>query len=118
MSATIAQTFADASGLDLAALRRMTYAELEELYRSAKRPDFISDLNGDARGAMLAWRHPRTGPIAWWLRVFGASSSFPWEGKSFQGTREEGTGINRVMFFGEGSGFPFQAKFADSFLGG
>jgi hypothetical protein len=118
MSATIAQTFADASGLDLAALRRMTYAELDELYRSAKRPDFISDLNGDARGAMLAWRHPRTGPIAWWLRVFGASSSFPWEGKSFQGTSDEGTGINRVNFFGKRRWFPFKTRFANSFLDG
>src|ERR1043165_9198605 len=118
MSATIAQTFADASGLDLAALRRMTYAELDELYRSAKRPDFISALNGDARGAMLAWRHPRTGPIAWWLRVFGASSSFPWEGKSFQGTSDEGTGINRVNFFGRGRCSPLKRGFATSFFVG
>jgi len=74
----IAREFEDASVLDLAALRRMSYAELDELYRNGKRPNLISDLNGDARGAMLAWRHPRTGPIAWWLRVFGASTAFPW----------------------------------------
>jgi len=114
----IAQTFEDASELDLAALRRMTYAELDELYRSAKQPDFISDLNGDARGAMLAWRRPRTGPIAWWLRTFGASRSFPWEGKSFQGTSDVGTGINRVNFFGRRRWFPFKTRFVNSFLDG
>jgi hypothetical protein len=114
----IAQTFEDASELDLTALRRMTYAELDELYRSAKRPGFISDLNGDARGAMLAWRRPRTGPIAWWLRAFGASRSFPWEGKSFQGTSDEGTGINRVNFFGRRRWFPFKTRFVNSFLDG
>ena len=112
----IAETFEDVSDLDLAALRRMSYAELDELYRSAKRPDFISDLNGHARGAMLAWRRPRTGPIAWWLRVFGASTSFPWEGKSFDGTSDEGTGINRVNFFGKRKWFPFKTRFDKSFL--
>jgi len=101
----IAQTFEDVSVLDLAALRRMSYAELDELYRNAKRPDFVSDLDGHARGAMLAWRRPRIGPIAWWLRVFGASTAFPWEGKSFQGASDEGTGINRVNFLASGTGF-------------
>jgi hypothetical protein len=114
----IAQTFEDASVLDLAALRRMSYAELDELYRNAKRPDFISDLDGHARGAMLAWRRPRTGPIAWWLRVFGASTAFPWEGKSFKGTSDEGTGINRVNFFGKRNWFPFKTRFDKSFLDG
>ena len=95
----IAQTFEETSDLDLAALRRMSYTELSELYRSAKRPDFVSALDGHARGAMLAWRRPRTGPVAWLLRAFGGSASFPWEGKSCQGTSDAGTGINRVNFF-------------------
>ena len=114
----IAQEFEAASVLDLAALRRMSYAELDELYRSAKRPNAISDLNGHARGAMLAWRSPRTGPIAWLLRVFGASTAFPWEGKSFQGASDEGTGINRVNFFGKRKWFPFKTRFDKSFLDG
>lgn len=114
----IAQTFAETSVLDLAALRRMTYSELSELYRNAKRPDFVSDLDGHARGAMLAWRCPRTGPIAWWLRIFGGSAAFPWEGKSFEGTSEEGTGINRVTFFGKRRWFPFKTRFDASFLDG
>ena len=114
----IAQEFEAASVLDLAALRRMTYVELDELYRSARRPNRISDLNGHARGAMLAWRRPRTGPVAWWLRTFGASTAFPWEGKSFQETSDEGTGINRVHFFGKRNWFPFKTRFDKSFLDG
>lgn len=114
----IAQTFAETSVLDLAALRRMTYTELGQLYRNAKRPEFISDLNGHARGAMLAWRSPRTGPLAWLLRAFGASTSFPWEGKSFDGSTDAGTGINRVNFFGRRNWFPFKTRFDKSFLDG
>ena len=114
----IAQTFIDTAVLDLDALRRMTYAELDTLYRGARCPSAISDLNGDTRGAMLAWRLPRTGPIAWWLRTFGASSAFPWEGKSFRGEQEAGTGINRVNFFGKRRWFPFKTRFAASFLDG
>ena len=114
----IAQTFTETAVLDLAALRRMTYDELAELYRAAKRPNAVSDLDGHARGAMLAWRCPRTGPLAWLLRTFGAASAFPWEGKSFEGTSDEGKGINRVNFFGKRNWFPFKTRFAASFLDG
>ncbi|HEV8168425.1 MAG TPA: hypothetical protein VGP59_03730, partial [Pyrinomonadaceae bacterium] len=114
----IAGEFEDASVLDLAALRRMSYAELDELYRNAKRPGFVSDLDGHARGAMLAWRRPRSGPIAWWLRVFGASTAFPWEGKSFAGASDDGTGINRVTLVGKRKWFPFKTRFDKSFLDG
>jgi hypothetical protein len=86
--------------LDLAALRRLKYDELERLYRAAKPPSALSDLNGDAVGAMLAWRTPRTGPLAWLLRTFGESSIFAWKGKSFQSlSADSGEGINRVIFF-------------------
>ncbi|HKS08302.1 MAG TPA: hypothetical protein VJS13_02075 [Pyrinomonadaceae bacterium] len=121
----IAQTFIDTTVLDLDALRRMTYAELDTLYRSARCPSAISELNGDTRGAMLAWRSPRTGPIAWWLRTYGASSAFPWEGKTFRDEVEptswepdQGRGINRVNFFGKRRWFPFKTRFAPSFLDG
>jgi hypothetical protein len=114
----IADTFLDTAVLDLDALRRLSYAELDTLYRSAQCPRAISELNGDTRGAMLAWRAPRTGPIAWWQRTFGASQSFPWEGKSFQGELEEGRGVNRVNLFGKRRWFPFKTRFAKSFLDG
>src|SRR5437868_13093126 len=114
----IAQTFSETAVLDLAALRGMTYAELDTLYRAGKKPGAISDLNGPARGAMLAWRWPRTGPLARWLRAFGAFSAFPWEGKSFDGSTDEGAGVNRVKFFGKRNWFPFKTRFANSFLDG
>jgi hypothetical protein len=121
----IAQTFTDTAVLDLHALRSMSYAELDALYRGARCPRAIAELNGDTRGAMLAWRRPRTGPIAWWLRTFGASSAFPWEGKSFQDEPEtnesdadQGRGINRVNLFGKRRWFPFKTRFAASFLDG
>ena len=105
--------------LDLAALRTMTYVELDELYRTGKRPGSIADLNGDAIGAMLAWRTPASGPIAWLLRAWGGSSLFPWEGKSFKShSDEEGEGINRVNMLGKRRWFPFKTRFEPSFLDG
>lgn len=109
----------ETSQLDMAALRQMTFAELEALYRNAPAPTVIPDLNGDTIGAMLAWRTPASGPIASLLRTFGASQSFPWEGKSFKShSNDSGEGINRVKFFGKWRWFPFKTRFGDSFLDG
>lgn len=105
--------------LTLADLRRMSFDELKELYRNARRPSAISDLNGDSIGAMLAWRSPQRGPLAWLLRVLGASSAFPWEGKSFRSQgRDLGEGINRINLFGKRRWFPFGTRFDASFLDG
>lgn len=105
--------------LDLAALRRMSFKELDALYRAGKRPSALSDLDGDAVGAMLAWRSPATGPLAWLLRTFGASTAFPWEGKSFKSqSADQGAGINRVKLFGKRRWFPFKTRFGASFLDG
>ena len=105
--------------LDLEDLRGMTFKELDALYRAGKRPSSIADLDGDAVGAMLAWRSPSRGPIAWLLRSFGASTAFPWEGKSFKSESDDlGSGINRVNFFGKRRWFPFKTRFAPSFLDG
>jgi hypothetical protein len=118
MSAT-AKAIEETPSLDLAALRRMNFKELETLYRAGKKPSALSDLDGDARGAMLAWRSPATGPIAWLLRVFGASTIFPWEGKSFKSeTSDLGTGINRINLFRRMRWFPFKTRFDASFLDG
>ncbi|MFZ0063049.1 MAG: hypothetical protein WAL47_13545 [Pyrinomonadaceae bacterium] len=105
--------------LNLAELRQMSYEELDRLYRSAQRPSSIADLDGDAIGAMLAWRSPRSGPIAWLLRKFGNSAVFPWEGKSFntKGT-ESGGGINRINLLGKRRWFPFATRFEASFIDG
>src|SRR5712692_1050995 len=118
MSAT-AHAIEEAPTLDLKALRRMSFKELDALYRAAKRPSALSDLDGDAVGAMLAWRSPATGPLAWCLRTFGASTAFPWEGKSFKSRSNDlGAGINRVKFFGKRRWFPFKTRFEASFLDG
>ena len=105
--------------LDLAALRQMSFEELDRLYRSSPKPTSISDLDGDAIGAMLAWRSPRRGPIASLLQEFGSSTAFPWEGKSFysKGT-ESGGGINRINLLGKRRWFPFATRFGASFLDG
>ena len=104
---------------NLAALRQMSFEELDRLYRSSPKPAAISDLDGDAIGAMLAWRSPRSGPIAALLRTFGNSTLFPWEGKSFynKGT-ESGGGINRIDLLGKRRWFPFATRFDASFLDG
>lgn len=114
-----AHALQNAQTLDLAALRRMSFAELDQLYRGAKRPSAISDLDGDAGGAMLVWRSPQSGPLAWLLRTFGASSVFPWEGKSFKSQSSElGEGINRVNLLGKRRWFRFGTRFDASFLDG
>ncbi len=118
MSAT-ARAVEDGSTLDIAALRRMSFKELDALYRAGKRPSALSDLDGDAVGAMLAWRSPARGPVAWWLRTFGASTAFPWEGKTFKSrSNDQGEGINRVKLFGRRRWFPFKTRFEPSFLDG
>ena len=105
--------------LNLTDLRQMSFEELEQLYRSAPRPGSIADLDGDAVGAMLAWRSPRTGPLASLLRTFGNSTAFPWEGKSFNSKgRDAGSGINRISLLGKRRWFPFATRFDASFLDG
>jgi hypothetical protein len=107
------------ASLDLAALRLMSFKELEQLYREGKRPAALSDLDGDARGAMLAWRKPARGPLAWLLKNFGSSSIFPWEGKTFKSQNQGmGTGINRINMLRKMRWFPFKTRFDASFMDG
>lgn len=118
MSAT-ARSTEEITFLKLADLRNKSFAELDQLYRAAKRPASLSSLNGDAIGAMLAWKKPASGPIASLLKSFGSSSSFPWQGKSFQAENDnDGEGINRVTFFGRRRWFTFRTRFGASFLDG
>jgi len=115
MSAT-APAMEEVATLDLRALRRMSFTELDALYRAGKRPAALSDLDGDAIGAMLAWRSPFVTSM---LRSFGASKAFPWEGKTFKSeTGDLGTGINRVKLLGKRRWFPFKTRFEASFLDG
>ena len=114
-----AKAIQETESLDLAALRLMNFKQLEQLYRAGKRPAAISDLDGDATGAMLAWRSPARGPLAWLLRTFGTSSVFPWEGKSFKSQNQSvGAGINRINLLKKMRWFPFKTRFDASFLDG
>jgi hypothetical protein len=120
MSAPAQATREAVSTLDLAALRLMTFKELEALYRTAKRPSAMSNLDGDGKGAMLAWRHPVSGPFAALLRAMGRSRGFPWMGKSFKSqSSDKGEGINRInLQFYKTRWFPFGTRFESSFLDG
>lgn len=113
-----AQVIERPESLTLRDLRHMSFDELKELYLRAKQPGKVSDLDGDSIGAMLAWRTPQRGPLAWLLRSFGESSLFPWEGKTFKGDHESGEGINRIALFGRRRWFPFGTRFDASFLDG
>jgi len=108
------------SQLSIEDLRQMNFSELEEIYRNASRPAALSDLNGPAFGAMLAWRSPASGPLASLLRSFGESSIFPWKGKTFNSeSAERGEGINRIDFkFAKTEWFRFGTRFDASFLDG
>jgi hypothetical protein len=97
----------------------MTFKELEQLYRLSKRPENLSDLDGEAQGVMLAWRKPASGPLAWLLRKLAGSNALPWEGKSFVASSSvEGDGINRIKFFGRRHWFPFGTRFGASIVDG
>jgi hypothetical protein len=117
MSATARAT---QNNLTIEDLRQMNFNELEALYRDATRPAKLSDLNGDALGAMLAWRSPATGPLAALLRSFGSSSVFPWKGKTFKSeSGDRGEGINRIdLGFMKTEWFRFGTRFDASFLDG
>ena len=118
MSATAVSTDVVATW-DMARLRELTFDELKELYRESTRPAALSDLDGDAKGVMLAWRTPASGPLAWLLRKLGGSNALPWEGKSFAAASSaEGDGINRIKFFGKRRWFPFGTRFGASIIDG
>ena len=108
----------EANKIDLDTLRQMNFSELQELYLNARRPSALSDLNGDAKGAMLAWRSPRSGPVANLLAALGKMQSFPWKGKSFEARGDKGEGINRISLSKKMRWFPFGTRFDASFLDG
>jgi len=118
MSATAVSTDVAATW-DITRLRELTFKELKELYLESNRPAALSDLDGDVQGVMLAWRTPASGPLAWLLRKLGTSKTLPWEGKSFQASSStEGSGINRIKFFGKRRWFPFGTRFDASIIDG
>jgi hypothetical protein len=67
---------------------------------------------------MLSVRSLDHGVIGSALRRFSGAMSFPWGGKSFHGSGDAGTGINRVHLLGRHQLFPFATFFRPSVLDG
>jgi hypothetical protein len=110
---------ARAHTLDTLAAR--SFAELAALYRDAVVSSTIRAADGALPGRMLAVRALPT-PIAAPLRRWAASSSFLWEGKTFQAASDSaGVGHNRVYVpraLGRQNLFPFDTRFGASAIDG
>lgn len=90
--------------VDMELLSRMSSAELDALYRAAKAPTTLSELNGKPKGRMLALVSPLDRGVPFGiLERFAASSAFPWDGKSFDAVPNAttGSGINRAVLLGD-----------------
>lgn len=106
---------------NLDSLAAKTSAELDALYRAANVSSTMHAADGALVGRMLAVRGI-SGSIAQPLRRWAASSSFVWEGKTFQASSDtRGRGHNRVYVpgvFGHQSLFPFETSFGASAIDG
>jgi hypothetical protein len=102
--------------LDLDALSRRDSDALGRLYARGTVPPRLDALEGNPRGLMLAVRHLDHGPVGAALRAIAGGAGFPWGGKTFHGSGERGTGINRVHLGGRHSLFPFRTLIRPSVL--
>jgi hypothetical protein len=105
-------------GLDLDALAKRDADALGRLYARGTVPARLDALEGNPRGRMLAVRHLDHGPVGAALRGLAGLASFPWGGKTFQGSGERGTGINRVHLGGRHALFPFRTFIRPSVVDG
>ncbi len=106
------------SGLSLEALARMSFNELDALYRGGSCPDSIDEISGLPQGRMLAVRGLDSGVAGGILRRIAGSSGFPWGGKTFEGQGRGGHGINRVHLGGRHALFPFLLRREASVIDG
>ena len=110
-----------AGGESLDTLAARSLAELDALYRAAPVSASLYAADGALTGRMLAVRR-LPGGIASALRRWAASSSFVWEGKTFQATSDTGgVGHNRVSLprvLGRQNLFPFATSFGSSAIDG
>jgi hypothetical protein len=95
--------------------------ELDALYRVSTVSSTMQAADGKLVGRMLAVRGV-SGPIGGALRRWAASSSFVWEGKTFEASSESrGVGHNRVSVpsvLGRQNLFPFETLFGPSAIDG
>ncbi|MEP6866100.1 MAG: hypothetical protein ABJE66_36105, partial [Deltaproteobacteria bacterium] len=105
----------------LDALAQRTHAELDALYRAATVSTAMHAADGALVGRMLAVKG-LPGPLATPLRRWAGSSSFVWEGKSFEASSDShGMGFNRVNgagVLGRQNLFPFATSFGPSAIDG
>jgi hypothetical protein len=98
----------------LDSLARLSYAELEALYRAAAAPISLRAVDGALRGRMLAVKGLERGPIARWARRWAGSPAFVWDGKTFAARDDgHGDGHNRVSIprvLGRQNLFPFETR--------
>jgi hypothetical protein len=98
-------------------LQRKDSRALAEIYSSGRVTD-VSALSGYPQGRMLAVRGLDRAPVMQWVNTLATTAFFPWEGKSFKGSANAGTGINRVHLFGRHQLFPFLTAVGPSALDG
>ena len=105
----------------LDSLARLSFDELDGLYRRATVPSTMRVVDGALRGRMLAIRS-LPAAIAEPLRRWAGSASFVWEGKTFQSMSDSaGVGHNRVRVagvLGRQNLFPFETRFDASEIDG
>lgn len=105
----------------LDSLAQRTVGELDALYRAATVSSSLHAADGALIGRMLAVRGLPS-PIANPLRRWAASSSFLWEGKTFEASSDrQGVGHNRVNgagVLGRQNLFPFETSFGPSAIDG
>jgi hypothetical protein len=102
-------------------LAQRSHAELDALYRAAHVSASMHAADGALVGRMLAIRG-LPGALATPIRRWAASSSFLWEGKTFEASSDaHGVGHNRVFggaVLGRQNLFPFTTSFGPSALDG
>jgi hypothetical protein len=102
-------------------LAQRTHPELGALYRAASVPSSMHAADGALVGRMLAVKG-LPGAIAAPLRRWTRSSSFVWEGKSFEASSDNnGMGFNRINgagVLGRQNLFPFATSFGPSAIDG
>ncbi len=103
---------------DLDSLSRLDVEQLGAIYAKGTVPARLGVLEGHPRGRMLAVRALDHGAPAGLLRRFAAAHAFPWGGKSFYGSGESGTGVNRVHLLGRHQLFPFLTSVRPSVVDG
>jgi hypothetical protein len=106
---------------DLDGLAQRSCDELDALYRASPPATTMRAADGALRGRMLAVRG-LPAAIGGPLRRWAASSSFVWEGKTFEAHGDtRGVGHNRVAVpsvLGRQNLFPFETSFGPSAIDG